>query len=333
MSALLHPGNKKILVTGSSGHLGEAVMRTLRSEENANLEVISTDILPSPFTSHVGSITDRSFVRECMRDVKIVYHCASLHKPHVATHSNESFIDVNIRGTLNLLEEAQAAGVEAFVYVSTTSTFGDALVPPESEPTAWITESVTPIPKNIYGVTKIAAEDLCQLFYRNHKLPCIVLRTSRFFPEEDDDPKTASSYSDENIKLNELLYRRVDIEDVVSALFLAAQKAKELGFRKFIISSNSPFHQEDLTDLRRDTAAVLSRYYPEYVAEYEKRNWKIFPSLDRIYVNEAARRELNWQPQYDFGSALIALRDGNSFHSALSEAVGSKGYHRKVEDC
>jgi UDP-glucose 4-epimerase len=88
---------------------------------------------------------------------------ATLHKPHVATHSRQAFVDVNISGTLNLLEEAAAADVAAFVYSSTTSVFGDALVPPRGEPAAWVTESVTPVPKNIYGVTKAATEDLCQL--------------------------------------------------------------------------------------------------------------------------------------------------------------------------
>src|SRR5258708_28330860 len=67
---------------------------------------------------------------------------------------------------------------------------------------------VTPVPKNIYGATKAAAEDLCQLFHRNQGLACMVLRTSRFFPEEDDDGETRRAYSDDNVKLNEYLYRR-----------------------------------------------------------------------------------------------------------------------------
>src|SRR4030095_104516 len=126
----------------------------------------------------------------------------ALHKPHVATHSRQDFVDVNTTGTLNLLEEATAAGVTAFVYTSTTSVFGDALVPPPGEPAAWITEDVTPVPKNIYGVTKAGAENLCHLFHRNQGLPCVVLRTSRFFPEPDDDAAVRERYADENLKVN-----------------------------------------------------------------------------------------------------------------------------------
>src|SRR6187399_2571291 len=173
----------KILVTGSAGHLGEALMRTLPA---AGHDPVGVDIKPSPFTHHVGSIADREVVQRCMRGVEAVLHAATLHKPHVATHTRQDFVDTNVTGTLNLLEEAAAAGASASVYTSTTSTFGRALTPPEGQPAAWITEDVAPVPKNIYGVTKVAVEDLCELFAHKQRLPCIVLRTSRFFPEEDD---------------------------------------------------------------------------------------------------------------------------------------------------
>jgi len=135
-----------------------------------------------------------------MQGVEAVLHTATLHKPHVLTHSRQMFIDTNITGTLNLLEEAAAAGVHSFVFTSTTSAFGDALTPPAHAPAIWITEDVVPVPKNIYGVTKTAAEDLCELFHRNRGLPCVVLRTSRFFPEADDDPVAREAYADLNIK-------------------------------------------------------------------------------------------------------------------------------------
>src|SRR6516225_2950 len=221
----------RVLVTGSSGPLGEALVRTLRDLEH---EVVGLDILPSPFTTRVGSITDRSCVMDCMIGVRTVFHTATLHKPHVATHRRQDFVDTNVTGTLNLLEVAVAAGVRSFVYTSTTSVFGDALVPPAGAPAAWVTEEVTPIPRNIYGVTKAAAEDLCQIFNRNHGLASIVLRTSRFFPEEDDDSAVREAYADANIKVNEYLYRRVDLEDVVSAHLLAAERAPALGFRRSV---------------------------------------------------------------------------------------------------
>jgi nucleoside-diphosphate-sugar epimerase len=317
----------KFLVTGSAGHLGEALVRTLRDLDH---EVIGLDILPSPFTTHVGSITESSVAMHCMRGVQVVLHAATLHKPHVATHSRQEFVDTNITGTLNLLEAAVSAGVESFVYTSTTSVFGDALVPPPGAPAAWITEDVTPVAKNIYGATKTAAEDLCQLFHRNQGLPCIVLRTSRFFPEEDDNDEVREAFSDENVKANEYLYRRVDVEDVVSAHLLAAEHAPDLGFQKYIVSATTPFRRGDLERLRVDARSVVRECVPEYEDVYRRLNWKMFPSIGRVYVNERARQELGWLPRYDFGYVIRCLKAGVDFKSELARAVGSKGYHDEV---
>src|SRR5262249_11272596 len=165
----------RILITGSAGHLGEALMRTLQNSEH---EAIGLDIKTGLFTQLVGSIIDRGFVKECMLGIDAVIHAATLHKPHIATHTRQDFIDTNITGTLQLLEEAVSAGVTRFIYTSTTSAFGRALTPREDAPAAWITEEVAPVPKNIYGVTKLAAENLCEIVHYKTGLPCLILRTS-----------------------------------------------------------------------------------------------------------------------------------------------------------
>jgi UDP-glucose 4-epimerase len=314
----------KILVTGSAGHLGEALMRTLPSHGH---EALGLDIVPSPFTQVVGSIADRAVVDRCMRGMDAVLHAATLHKPHVATHSRQEFVDTNVTGTLNLLEAAVANAVRAFVFTSTTSTFGDALTPPRGAPAAWITEDVVPIPKNIYGATKTAAEDLCKLFHRNESLPVLVLRTSRFFPEEDDVAERRDAYAEANLKANEYLYRRVDVEDVVSSHLLALERAAAIGFGKFIITATSPFSREDAAQLGLDAPAVVARYFPEFPAIYAARGWTMLPTLDRVYVNDKARSVLGWQPRYDFARVLEDIAAGRDFRSPLAVAVGSKGYH------
>jgi UDP-glucose 4-epimerase len=269
-------------------------------------------------------------VRHCLWDAQQVFHTATLHKPHVATHSRQDFIDTNLTGTLNLLEEASATGVESFIYTSTTSVFGRALVPPPGAPAGWITEDVTPVPRNIYGVTKAAAEDLCELFHHNQGLRCVVLRTSRFFPEDDDNRTVREAYADANAKANEYLYRRVDIEDVVSAHLLAAEHAARIGFRKYIISATTPFHADDVADLRNHAPRVVEERVPGYQVEYDRRGWKMLPSIDRVYVNERARNELGWRPRYDFLSILDRLKAGDDMRSPLARLVGSKGYHAQV---
>jgi len=314
----------RILITGSAGHLGEALMRTL---QNSQHDAIGLDVKTSLFTQRVGSITDRGFVKECMHGIDAVIHSATLHKPHIATHSRQDFVDTNVTGTLNLLEEAVSGGVTSFIYTSTTSAFGRALTPPEGAPAAWITEEVAAVPKNIYGVTKVAAESLCELIQHKTGLPCLVLRTSRFFPEEDDDRSVRLSFDDANLKVNELLYRRADIEDMVSAHLLAVEKAPGIGFSRYIVSATTPFTRDDLQQLRMNAPAVVKRYVPEFEAEYARRGWTMPQSIDRVYANELARMHLGWRPRHDFQSVVRSLRALEDFRSPLARAVGSKGYH------
>jgi len=310
----------KVLVTGSAGHLGEALMRLLP-------DAVGLDVLPSPYTTIVGSVADRGLVRAAMEGVGAVLHAATLHKPHVGSHSRQDFVDTNVTGTLTLLEEAVAAGVERFVFTSTTSAFGRALVPPPGAPAAWITEDVAPVPRNVYGATKTAAEDLCELVHRDHGLPVVVLRTSRFFPEADDRDEVRAAYDDANLKVNELLYRRADLEDVAGAHLLALERAPEIGFGRYIVSATTPFRPDDLADLRADAPDVLTRRVPGWEDVYAARGWRMLDALDRVYVNDRARRDLGWEPRWSFAYALERLRAGEEPRSELARAVGAKGYH------
>lgn len=316
-----------ILVTGSSGHLGEALIRTLHAAGRA---AIGLDVAPSPFTDIVGSIVDRDVVRRAIAGCNVVLHAATLHKPHVATHTRQQFVDTNITGTLNLLEEAAAAGVTSFIFTSTTSVYGRAMNPPAGAPAVWVTEDLVPQPKNIYGVTKLAAESLCELFHHKFRLPCIVLRTSRFFPEEDDDADRRARHADANIKANEFLYRRADIEDIVGAHLCAIAKAGEIGFGRYIVSATTPFLRSDCAKLRHDAPAVARHYVPAYVDEYTRRGWSIPAGIERVYDNAKAREELDWLPRHDFASVVETLKSRDDFRSPLAQSIGSKGYHDEV---
>lgn len=319
---------KKILVTGSAGHLGEALMRAFHA---AHRPAVGIDVKASETTDVVGSIAAREIVRRAIDGCDVVVHTATLHKPHVATHSRQEFVDTNISGTLNLLEEAVAQGVGAFVFTSTTSVYGRAMNPPAGAPAVWVTEDLVPQPKNIYGVTKLAAESLCELFHHKFELPCLVLRTSRFFPEEDDDADRRARFPDGNIKANEFLYRRADIEDIVSAHLVAIERAKEgTGFGRYIISATTPFQRSDCAKLRHDAPALVRHYVRDYVDVYARRGWSIPDGLERVYDNAKARNELGWQPRYDFARVVETLKTQDDFRSPLARTIGSKGYHDEV---
>src|SRR5215813_10108016 len=224
---MLPISRERVLVTGSSGHLGEALVRVLRGQGR---EVVGLDLLASPFTSVTGRVTDRAVVRRCLEGVGAVLHAATLHKPHIGSHGRQDFVDTNVSGTLTLLEEAVAAGVGSFVFTSSTSVFGRAL---------------TPLPG------KAAAEDLCEIIARDHGLTVVVLRVARFFPEDDDRDEVRAAYDGANVKANEYLYRRVDIQDVVDAHLLAMAGAPAVGGR-YIISATTPFTPADRAGLGQD---------------------------------------------------------------------------------
>lgn len=299
----------RILITGSAGHLGEALMRTLPA---AGHEPVGVDLKPSAFTHHIGTIADRAFVRGCMRGVEAVLHAATLHKPHVATHSRQDFVDTNVTGTLNLLEAASAAGVGRFVFTSTTSLMISETVRTGKAGGArrafWLDEAFAPLePRNIYGATKLAAEQLCRLHSREQGLPVIVLRTGRFFPEEDD---THRDLSGPNIKANEFLNRRLTVEDAAEAHLFALAKAPEIGFGIYIVAAPPPFAKEDAAALVDDAPAVVAHYFPEAAELYARAGWTLPRHIDRVYDSALAERELGFRCRTGFAEVLAALASG-----------------------
>ena len=150
---------------------------------------------------------------------------------------------------------------------------------------------------------------------------------ARFFPDEDDDAAVRQAYADDNVKANEYAYRRVDLEDVVTAHLLAMDRARALGFRRYVISATTPFTGDDLPRLRTDAAAVLRERVATYEREYSRRGWKMFPTIDRVYDDALARSELGWVPRWTFRYVLERLAAGHEIRSALASRIGFKGYH------
>lgn len=291
-------------------------------------DAVGLDVLPGPHTDVIGSVEDRRVLRRALGGVDAVIHTATLHKPHVATHAKDAFVAVNVRGTLAVLEEAAAAHVGSVVFTSTTSAFGRALRPGPGRPAAWIDESVRPVPRNVYGATKVAAEDLCELVHRDTGLPVVVLRVARFFPEPDDDPAVAAAWDPVNLQVNELLHRRVDLADVVTAHLLALERGPDLGFDRFVVSAPTPLRPADLDEISSDAAAVVARRCPGAADAYAALGWRLPRTLDRVYDSSRARDLLGWRPDHDFAAALARRLGGGDHRSDLAVAIGSRGYHR-----
>ena len=301
-----------ILVTGSSGWLGQTLVPRLKRGGHT---VIGLDPVPAPTTDLVGTVADRDTVRRAIRGhaIQAIVHAGALHKPHVATHDSSQFVAVNVQGTLNLLEEATAPGspVDRFVFTSTTSLMISQEIREAHkrgvDRAFWIDEEMSELqPRNIYGVSKLAAEHLCRMVHGASGLPVVILRTARFFPE-DDDMAHEIIQSGANTKANEFLFRRLTVEDAAAAHVVALDRATQIGFDTFIISALTPFSPDDCEQLMDYAPLVVHHYFPRYREIYARRGWTMFDYIDRVYDSTKAMRRLGFVCKTDFGDILAQL--------------------------
>ena len=276
----------------------------LRAEDHT---VVGLDVAPGTDTQIIGSVADRRLVDRAFADhaIEAVIHAGALHKPDIARHPAQAFIDTNVTGTLNLLEAARAARHDRFVFTSTTSLMISAAIRAEAgDEAVWIDETLAPLePRNIYGVTKLAAEQLCRLSADNG-LPCIVLRTARFFPEDDD---THHALSGENMKANEFLHRRLTVADAARAHLAALERTPTIGFGTYIVAAPTPFSRDEAPALKREASTVIAGHFPEARTLYARRGWSLPATIGRVYDASRAEHDLGFRCRTDFAAILSAL--------------------------
>lgn len=303
----------RILLTGSSGWLGRFLAPKLLA---AGHQVTGLDVAAGSCTDVVGTVADPEVIDRVFsdHDIEAVIHAGALHKPDIIRYPAQAFVDVNVTGTLNLLEAAAKAGHDRFVFTSTTSLMISEEVRAGKSGGAdkafWLDDNFGPLkPRNIYGITKLSAEHLCRLYSKLHGMDVAILRTSRFFPEDDD---TLTHPGGPNLKANEFLNRRLTVEDAADAHICALANITGLGCETFIVSAPPPFDHADCAELMGDAAAVIARKFPQAMDLYKERGWVIPDSIERVYDPSKMERLLGFRCRTDFAAVLCALAAGEA---------------------
>lgn len=175
------------LVTGGAGFIGSHIVEALlaRGDRVRVLDNLSTGYLEnlSAVIDRIefieGDIRDEAVVQEATAGVDFVFHLAAMVSvPQSMVEPVEAEL-INALGTLNVLQAAKAAGVRCVVFTSTCAVYGD-------EPTLPKTETMQPQPKSPYAISKLAAENYCQLFNEAFELRTVILRYFNVFGPRQD---------------------------------------------------------------------------------------------------------------------------------------------------
>ncbi|MFE1172276.1 NAD-dependent epimerase/dehydratase family protein [Streptomyces sp. NPDC058773] len=278
-----------VVVTGSSGRVGSALAAAF---DAAGWMVRGVDRVPGRWTSAVADLRDRRVRRAALQSADVLVHAAALHAPHVGRQADEEFRAVNVGMTAQLLDDAARLDVRRVLYISSTSVYGHALVP--TDRAVWVDEQLTPLPRDIYDETKLAAEDLVAAC----GVSSVTLRIARCFPEPLP------------VLARRLLHRAVDVADVATAGVLAVTHSTVTG--TFNISGPHLFQREDCLALHRDAGALLAGRAPDVFEAFRDRGWPVPDRLDRVYDSTAAANAFGYRPVRGVRQLLRDAADGLS---------------------
>jgi dihydroflavonol-4-reductase len=277
-----------ILVTGGTGFIGSRLALgclergdsvLILGQANTPAEEENRKLLESSgATVTLGSVTDRERVLDVLHGIDIVYHLAAAQ--HEANVPDQRFWDVNVTGTRNLLEASVKAHVKRFIYGSTIGVYGSAGHGPIGDE--------SPLqPENVYGVTKLAAENLVLAFQQ--KIPVVIVRISETYGPGDHRLLKLYKAIKKNVffmigsgkNLHHLIY----IDDLIEGLFLATTAEEAVG-KILVLAGNWPITTNEMVTTIADHLGTPIRRFRA----------PLFPFLMLAAILEAVLRPLGIQP-------------------------------------
>lgn len=299
--------NSTILVTGADGFIGsqlvEALVRqgyrvrafVLYNSFNSRgwLDQCATDV-ENQFEVFAGDVRDPHGVHVAMKGCDAVLHLASLIAIPYSYHSPDTYVDTNIKGTLNVLQAARALGISRLVHTSTSEVYGTARFVP-------ITEEHPLLGQSPYSATKIAADQLAYSFYASFGVPVVIARPfNTYGPRQSARaviPTIISQIANgqRQIKLGAVSPTRdfSFVQDTVSGFIAALKSSAGVGE---VVNFGSGF-EISIGDTAQLIAATMNTEIEVVTDEGRLRPLK--SEVERLWAdNTKAKRLFGWQPSY-----------------------------------
>lgn len=304
---------KKVLITGADGfigsHLTEALINfgyDVRAFVNYNsfnsygwLDTVSNET-KIKIEFFPGDIRDPNGVREAMKDIDIVFHLAALIAIPFSYHSPDSYIDTNVKGTLNIIQAARDNKVKRILVTSTSEVYGTAQFVP-------ITELHPKQPQSPYSASKIGADAIADSFYRSFDLPITIVRPfNTFGPRQSARAVIPTIISQllngaKEIKLGDITPTRdlLFVKDTVNG-FLKIAQCDELIGHEVNIATQSEITVGDLAQNLIDQINPSAKIITDSV--------RLRPGKSEVFrlfgSNEKLKTFTNWSQQYSLTEGL-----------------------------
>lgn len=307
--------NKSALITGADGFIGSHLTEELLGRGYKVRAFVYynsfnswgwLDSLPKEKKDQIeifsGDVRDPNGVRTAMKGIDVVFHLAALIAIPYSYHSPDSYVDTNVKGTLNILQAAKDLGVERVLVTSTSEVYGTAQFVP-------ITESHPKQGQSPYSATKIGADYLAESFYRSFNLPVTIIRPFNTYGPRQSARAVIPTIitqllnGEEEIKLGDVTPTRdlLFVKDTASGFAEIAECEKLIGHEVNIATQS----EISIEDLARE---IINQINP--IAEIVSDAERVRPAKSEVFrlfgSNQKLKKYTAWEQKFSLTDGLSA---------------------------